>query len=299
MPWILLFSLLPILWPAATAVPPNTPRGVPVEIVGVWLRFHETELCQDLDAKFVFHEKGLEVWCVVEDEKAFEKLTTLLDPLRPAFQVDVYPTRLPEGRKTASDRDPPPSLWNNSELRGHMQSSQDTVMPAPVGRESDPEYFLKLRILLFAEQTLEYEKRMGRYGADLPALAYAGLDPGISPELKARAAAAAAQHAQELDKYARRLGENMLQALPKAPGKSRAGSAAAEPRGAGPPVMDTALQLARLVQNTGRRIVRFLNPQLHTVGLADLREPSLLESIREVRSKSSEFRERIRASTSR
>ncbi len=303
MPWTLVFWILSLSSPPTAVVPPNTPLDTPAEIVDVWLRFHETQLCQDLDAKFVFHPKGLEVWCVVQDEKVFEKFTALLDPLRSAFQVDVYPTRLPQEKKTADDRDPPPSLWNNSELRNYLQNSlqnsHDPPIAAPTGRESDPDYFLKLRLFMFGEQTLEYERKMGRYGADLPALAYAGSGSGVTPEQKARASAVAAQHVQELEKYARRLGENMQQALPKVPGKNRSRGAAAEPRAPRLPITDAALQLARLVQNTGRRVLRFLNPELHTVGLADLKEPSLLESIREVRSKSSEFRETIRESPPR
>ena len=287
--------------PAGASAPANAPLDTPPEIVDAWLRFHETELCQSLDARFVFHPKGLEVWCVVEDEKAFEKFLVLLEPLRPAFQIEVYPTRPPAARKSGEPREPLPSLWNNDELRGYLRTTQGPSLVAgdlQQNGERDPDFFTKQRMIMFAEQTLEYERRMTRYGTDLPSLVYTGQAPGATPQQKIRSTAVATQHATALDKYAARLIENLQQALPKPPRKNQSST---EPAAAQPAMnlADSASQLARLAQAAGRRIYRFLNPQRHTVEVSDLKEPSLLESIRRVRSLTSEFRDSVKESARR
>jgi hypothetical protein len=297
--WLILFWLLPMVPPAA--VPANAPLETPPEIVDAWLRFHETELCQSLDARFVFHPDGLEVWCVVEDEKAFEKFQALLEPLRPAFHIEVYPTRPPPARKSGEPREPLPSLWNNEELRNYLRTAPGLNLGTgdmqPNG-DRDPDFFTKQRMIMFAEQTLDYERRMTRYGTDLPSLVYTGQAPGTTPQQKIRSTTIAAQHAAALDKYAARLIDNLQQALPKPPRKNqlRTEPAARQP---GMNLTDSASQLARLAQAAGRRIYHFLNPQRHTVEVSDLKEPSLLESMHRVRSLTSEFRDSVKESVRR
>jgi len=53
----------------ADSIPSAHASEVPLQLREGWLRFHEAELCQGVDAVFVFHKKGMEVWCRVEDEK--------------------------------------------------------------------------------------------------------------------------------------------------------------------------------------------------------------------------------------
>jgi hypothetical protein len=298
--WTCLFRLIFLVTPPG-APPPNTPLEAPPRIVNAWLLFHETGLCQELDARFVFHPKGLEVWCVVQDEKAFEKFMAILEPLHPDFDVEVYPTRPPQPKKQADAREPLPSLWNNSELRDYLRTSPDIFGRAEMRQnaERDPDYFMKQRMILFADQTIDYQQKMARFGSDLPSLVYAGLAAGMTSDLRARSAAVALQHALELHKYASRLGENLQQALPKPSGKNRARPDPEKPQGLRLSPIESALQLARLAQNTGRRIYRFLNPQRHTVDLTDLKEPGLLESIRRVRDLSSELRESVKQSARR
>jgi hypothetical protein len=294
---IILFWLLPLLPPAGT-IPANVPVQAPSEIVDVWLRFHETELCQDLDARFVFHPRGVEVWCLIEDEKAFEKFTAMLEPLRQSYEIEVYPTRPAPPRKSWDQREPLPSLWNNDELRAHLFSSPGQFIQPEFRHPGslDPDYFVKQRLILFEDQTLAYEQKMTRYGSDLPSLTYAAGAPGMTPEQKSRLTAIAAQHALELDKCASRLMDNLQQALPRAPRKKGSKSDETGPSISRLNILESASQLARLAQATARRIFRFLNPQRHTVELSDLKEPSLLESIRRVRTLSAEFRDSVKES---
>lgn len=254
-----------------------------------WLRFHEAELCQGIDAVFQFHEKGMEVWCRVEDEKTYHKFLELVDPLRASYEIDLYTTRPLAEKKTTEDNDPPPSIWNNAEIRSYLQDPFGknptgggiSIRPA-AGGERDADFFLKQRMLMFAHQTLEWNEKMKRYALDLPELAQAAFGADAVPGLRARAVAASRTHAEGVDKYAERLAENLTHALPKATRrfrpteKEKSSAAAASP--------DTgAAQVANAGQSIARRIYRFIHPQHHTVGLVDLREPSLLESLKTLR----------------
>ena len=58
------------------------PMGIedaPVDLLRVWLRFHEIDLCQEIDTVFVFNKNGMEVWSRVEDDKSYRKFENLLE----------------------------------------------------------------------------------------------------------------------------------------------------------------------------------------------------------------------------
>ncbi len=271
------------------------------ELRDVWLRFHEAELCQGLDAVFRFREKGVEVWCLVEDEKAYQRFMEMVEPLQGNYTVDLYVTRTAAEKKSPEDRDPPPSLWNNAEIREYLQDpfQKDTgasglnVRPPP-GSEPNSELFLKQRIMMFAEQTLECDNRMRKYAADLPALAEAGFAPSSDPDLKARAAAVCLAHAQALDKQAERLMDNLTHALPKSSKRFRSAEQLDKSRRAGPPE-ESALQVSNAARSIARRVYRFIHPMQHTVGLVDLREPSLIESLKTLRKMVADFQRSTRS----
>jgi hypothetical protein len=254
-----------------------------------WLRFHEVELCQGIDAVFQFHEKGMEVWCRVEDEKTYQKFLELVEPLRTSYEIDLYTTRPFSEKKTIEDNDPPPSIWNNAEIRSYLQDPFGknptgggiSIRPAS-GGERDADFFLKQRMLMFAQQTLEWNEKMKRYALDLPDLAQAAFGTGAVPGLRARAVATSQAHAQGVDKYAERLTENLTHALPKATRRFRSTGKEKLAVGAASPDT-TAAQVSNAGQSIARRIYRFIHPQHHTVGLVDLREPSLLESLKTLR----------------
>ncbi len=252
----------------------------------LWLRFHESELCQDLDAVFVFHPHGLEVWCRVEDEKSFQKFSAMAEPLKKAYKIELYATR-PAGKKQQEQAEPPPSLWGNSELLRYIGdpesrvSSVATFTPAEPGEGAEPPRHLvvRQRLLIFAEQVSEWNKKMRRYGMDLPALAREGFGKDTPPDFRKRAASVCLAHARGVDRYSARLVENLTQALPKGTKRDDAAESPKKIVKSNVP-MEIASQLRNASAAVARRVSRFLHPQEHTVELSDLREPSLLESLR-------------------
>src|SRR5438093_13401988 len=97
--------------------------------------------------------------------------------------------------------------------------------------------------MMFAEQTLEWERRMNRYASDLPELAEAAFGSSAEPALSSRAAATCLAHAQGVEKQAERLTDNLARALPKAGKRSRATERLSSTRPSAPPV-ENAIQLA-------------------------------------------------------
>jgi hypothetical protein len=253
----------------------------------LWLRFHEKELCQDLDTVFVFQPKGVEIWCLAEDEKSYQRFSELIGPMRASFEIEVYLTRPSPEKKSKTEEDPPPSLWNNVELQTYLQDYSNRDVPGP-GATNPPAsdrraLFMKQKLAMWAGQLLSWNKKLSRYAADLPDLAVAGFGHGGPAEVKSRAAAVLLAHAQALDKNAARIAEQLSQALPH-PEKGSRRPPEPEKR----ILPEAPVELAALI-STGaladsRRIRRFLYPQDFTVGLADLKDPTLLDSLRDLRS---------------
>jgi len=251
----------------------------------VWLRFHEKELCQELDTVFVFHPKGMEVWCLVEDEKSYQRFSEMVEPMRASCEIEVYVTRPASEKKSKADDDPPPSLWNNVELQTYLQDSSRDLLgpgstdPLPTERRA---FFVKQKLAMWAAQLLSWNKKVRRYAADLPDLAHLGFGHGVATEIKSHAAAVLLSHAQALEKNAGRIAEYLVQALPR-PEKGARRPAEAEKRS----LPDAPIELAALISTSAlavsRRVHRFIYPQDYTVGLTDLKEPTLLESLRDLR----------------
>jgi hypothetical protein len=277
----------------ATAAERSNPGQVPRQFVDLWLRFHEVELCQELDAVFVFHQDAMEVWCRIEDEKSYQQFVQMISPLKASGHVDLYPTRSPAGKKRQEDNEPPASLWNNGELLSYFGISsglESAQWEQALGNRAEMRHFdaRKQRLLMYANQLQESSRKLKRLGGELPALALASSEDAYTAEQRRRATAVCQSHAQALDKNATRLSENLAQALPR--GVRRAEDAARPQRpDAGLAPRDIAVRLADTTRSLSRRIYRFLYPQDHTVELTDLREPGLLESLRLVRESASEF----------
>ncbi len=260
----------------------------------VWLRFHETEICQDLDAHFVFHKNGMEVWCLIEDEKSYQKFADMVSPLRASFQIDVYATHPPASKRQPEAKEPPPSLWNNAELLSYLKDPFSGNFPSGgiSGQRNDYEMRRddnsKQRLLLYADQIQDWRRRLQRYGTEIPALAQAGFGAGYAPDQKRRAQGISLAHLQALDKYADRLLESLSHALPR-PAKRPENGGKADLSRVKRNAVEIASQLSDEAMVLSRRIDRFLYPQDHTVELTDLREPSLLESLRSLREHISDF----------
>jgi hypothetical protein len=217
----------------------------------------------------------------------------MVTPLQATFPVELYVTRPAATKKQAEEKDPPPSLWSNEELINYLGdlsgSSSISGMPAPgANDERRRNDALKLRLLMYAEQTISQSNKMRRYGAELPALARAGFGSDELPDVRRRAAAACLAHVLSLDKCAGRLSDALSHALPRAAKRPEATENPRKLHSKGSAAEITA-QLAAASEVLSRRIHEFLYPQHHTVELIDLREPSLLESIRSLRALASDF----------
>lgn len=281
------------------------PVDAPREIWDAWLRFHEAELCQGLDTIFVFHKKGVEIWCRVEDEKAYQKFSDILSPLRADHEIGLYTTRPPAEKTNTEEKNPPPSLWNNNELRIYLgdpfarnRNLNDEAIPnvAPSNR-ADYDFMLKQRMMMFADQILDWDRRMKRYSGDLPALADAAFNPALPREIRKRAAAICLAHSHAVDKLLEKLGENLAQALPKGTKKSSSAPEEEKPEPAASTPRDVAIKVAESAQSLARRIYYFIHPTRYTVGLTDLREPSLLGSLRNLRRMVSVFQRTLEPSS--
>lgn len=261
-------------------------RDTPRELKEAWLRFHSADLCQGMDAMFTFSKNGVEVRCLVEDEKSYQKLEELLSPLRGSFRVELYPAYPPpEEKKSDSEEDPPPSLWQNYELRSYLgdplarslrlnaETQPQIDMPAPGG-------MLKERLLIYAEQVLAWNRKMKRYAMDLPALVRVASDLPPTAELKLQADAVCMGHAQNLGKALGRLRANLSQAIPKPEKKGRPAPRSEKSGKAGKTPVDSAEQISIAAQDVAGRVHRFIYPEQYTVDLEELREPGLLETVK-------------------
>ncbi len=265
---------------------PDSDPAIPRSLIDVWLRFHERELCQDLDTVFVFHPKGMEIWCRVEDERSFQRLSEMLEPLKSAFEIELYATRPTPEKKTKDDEEPPPSLWNNDALQVYLSDSSRNI-PEPGEQQNNRllvsrRSVLKQRLMLWAGQILSWNKKVRRYAADMPALARAGFGAGADEEVKRRAAAACLAHAQDLDKNLARLSMNLADALPRPDKAARSEVKPDKSRLPSSPAELVALASSR-AREVSERIYRFIYPQEYTVDLSDLKQSSLLEALRELR----------------
>ena len=95
-------------------------RDAPQELIEAWLRFHEMDLCQDLDTVFEFDESGMKVWCLIEDKKKYQKFQQLLEPLMDSYRIELCATVPPIKMKSDETNDPPPNLWENEKLRSYL-----------------------------------------------------------------------------------------------------------------------------------------------------------------------------------
>jgi hypothetical protein len=259
-------------------------RDVPAPLRDVWLRFHESELCLNVDAVFVFRPKGMEIWCRVKDERSYQELVSMIAPLHKSYRIELYATRPDRDKKapTPGNDDTLPSLWNNSELRIYMRDPfpgrWSSIFDAPDGTRapdsSDTE--LKRRLSLFGDQVLDWARKMGRLASDLPALGEAAFGPDAPADTRTRARAVWLDHAREVGK----------DASPVQPQYAPA-EAAHSP-------YDRVMLISNQAVDLAQRVVRFLYPQTHTVNLADLRESSLLDALKALQKTVADFESNAR-----
>jgi hypothetical protein len=292
--WVAFFFDMATGAPDMDRVPLNVPgNATPRKLWEAWLSFHETDLCQEVDAVFVFQKNRLEVWSRIESDKSSRKFLALFEPLKNSHSVELYTTRPPEEKKDEEDNDPPPSLCQNSELisnLGYRTPKSLTYLEEQTFLTDLPSTNSILRqLLIYAEQTLHWNERMERYALDLAALARVVQNPAAYPGLKSRTVAACAAHAQDLGRYIRKLAANLTQALPRSEKKKRPLALPEKSDDAGKDPVERAKHISAAAQGISGRVYRFIYPEQYTVELDELRNPSLLESLEVLRGMVSDF----------
>ena len=284
--------------PAAisTDSPASVPDSrTPPEMVQAWLRFHSSELCQELDAEFEFSPAGMEVRSLVEDARGYQKLEELLNPLRRSYTINLHPEYPPEKEESddKKEKDPPPSLWENYELRSFLgdpfaraRESVDFEERPHLNVPPPPDELLKQRLFLYAEQTLDWNRNMERYAKDLPALTRIAVDPAMAPTLRSQANAICRSHLQNMDRYISKLYGHLRSAFPHSDEKGKSGDMPAAPVRT---VVDRADRIADYARTVERRVYHFIHPEHHTVGLGELRQPGLLGSLKILQKMDSDY----------
>jgi hypothetical protein len=280
-------------------------RIAPKPLLELFLRFHEANLCQGMDSTFVFNESGMKVRSLAEDERSLQKFQEMLGPLLSSFRIELDVSR-PEVEKKSNDEDendPPPGLWENYELRYNMG---DLVAQAKDRQDFEQlraraflDEVLKQRLRLYGEQLLDQEKKMERYASDMRVLVPIALDPAIEPALQTKARGVSLAHALELGKLLTKLEANLSLAIPKSKSKGRLRSKTGKSDGASKSLLHSSDQIADDAHALAQRIYRFVHPEQFTVDLDELREPSLLESIRDLFRMDSEFQKEMNMSFKR
>jgi|WetSurMetagenome_2_1015567.scaffolds.fasta_scaffold04904_3 hypothetical protein len=269
-------------------------RDIPRDLQEAWIRFHELELCQSIEAEFIFHRDGMEVRSRADDDSSSQKLIRLLDPLRTVYKISLSEAHIPgvaEGPSGSVLEEVPPSLWNNDKLRLYMRDNFAPTSAILAGKGNEPkesdevDWLVKQSLAMFSKQTLDWTRRMNRYASDLPLLADAAFNAKLAPELQSRVMEVCIEHTQAMDRLAQRLSGNLVLALPDSPQSFRPFSAS-EPRAPGKPrPFEELSELSAMAQSIARRIHHFIYPRDFTVSLSDLKKPGLLEALKGLRAK--------------
>jgi hypothetical protein len=264
----------------------------PLKLMEVWLRFHEADLCQGIEAEFVFNKDGMQVLSRVEDERSYQKFMDMLEPLRRSYRIELYATRPPSEKNSEDDKALPPSLWENYELRANLGdpiARGFTRETAEIRLFDRPDETLKQLLMMYSEQTLDRNRKMKRYAADLLPLARMAFGHTVSPDIRMLAKRVCLAHAQNLNKFIGKLNANLRQALPKASKKSGASSGSDNPAIAAKVPVDLAVQISEDAHIIAQHVHNFIRPENYTVGLEELRNPSLLESLAELQKLNEDF----------
>ncbi len=305
MPRIILFLSLCLLSLAATpAKSSESLKGLPdhntpADLASAWLRFHEAELCQGLDAEFIVTATGVEVSGIIQDERSYQRLEQMLQPLRKSRAVELHLTQPEEEEQKPDDkRDPPASLWENYELRSYLGDPFARARERPDFEDQPqpsvppPDDLLKQRLYIYSEQTLAWNRRIEHYAKDLPALTRVALDAGMPPAFRHQASAVCRAHAQNMEKLIGKLNASLEPAFPRSGRQERS----VQPKIPGNPqgsAVERADNLSDYAQSVALRVYQFIHPEHYTVGLDELRQPSLLESLRTLQKMDMEFQKTL------
>jgi hypothetical protein len=252
----------------------------PQKVREAWLSFHEADLCQKMDAVFVFNKNGMEVWCRIENEKDYQKLQELFQPLRDSYRIDLYATHPAEDSESVDDWNPPASLWENYELRSYFGDpfarARERLSLEELNNKDfpPPDDILKLRLFVYAEQILKWNMQMKRYAVDLPALTRLALDLGITSELRLRAGTISKAHAQKLEKNLDKMKKSLKHAFPGYKEKKSSFSRGEKSVNEGKTPLGSAEQIDVMAQNVSWRVNRFVYPKQFAIDLSRFKNSS-------------------------
>jgi hypothetical protein len=282
------------------ALPGMPDRNTPRELAEVWLRFHELNLCQGVAAEFGFSERGMEIRGLIEDDRSYEKLLEILQPIRGSYKIALNLDRREEEKSPdeSKDKNPPASLWENYELRSFLGDPFARARER-IGFDEDshiyfppPDDMLKQRLLIYADQILEWNDKIERYAKHLPAITRVAADPGMAAGLRVRAHAVDSVHAQEMERLLGKLNTNLEAAFPHSDKRDQKGQLEKEVI-TGKTIIERADHLCDFAQTVSMRVRRFIHPEEFTVGLDELRQPSLLESMKNLQKMNLEFKKAL------
>lgn len=286
------FAMVPVAAQGSTGEFPG--HTIPEDLTRAWLRFHSANLCQEMDAVFVFREDGMEIRSTVEDDSRYRELERLIAPLRASYKIDLLRVR-PEEETPDKEKntEPPASLWENIELRAYLGDPHARALQSVDFDESRvhiPQLtsgILKQRLIVYAEQTLAANRKIERLAADIPILTRAAMDSGMQPSLRAEVKSVCREHAREMEKTAKKLSRNLEPALPR--DRQGGGKPAADSVSSAPTILAKSEALSEFAREVAKRVHQFIHPEQYTVNLDELRRPSLIESLKALQNMSSEF----------
>jgi hypothetical protein len=264
----------------------NAPNHhTPNKLVESWLLFHESELCQSVDAAIVFNDNGMEVRYISKDEGVDQKLRELFQSPVGAYRVDLYPAQKPVEKKPDDDEEsPPPSLFMNNELRKYLWEPPDiSLLNGEEGYKrtsENREWAFEARLFGYAGRLIEWSRKAKRYAMDLPLLVRVAMDPSVASGTRLLAVTVCKAHAQNLEKDLSRLDAYLEKAFPKIDINERSKVKAEKPGKAGKTPVECAEHISEASQSAVRSIYQFIFPEQHTVTVKELRQPSLLENLK-------------------
>jgi hypothetical protein len=269
-------------------------HDAPQKLVDAWLEFHRSKLCQSIDAVFVFNNQGVEIWCLSRNEKSYQKLRRLFEPLQASCRIEIYATR-PPTEDSAEDSVPPPSLCENRELLDYLHVPFRSQPSAGTNANSDflsGSEILKQRLISYAERIFAWNFRIKQNATDLPELIQAALDSGFATDLRMHASAVCAAHARDLLENIRKLSKNLVYAFPKSDHKepvAKTESIKKEKLS----VLAQAEDISGAAKELARRVNKFIYPDQYTVDLSDLRQPKILDSLRNLEAVVQNFQKEV------
>jgi hypothetical protein len=261
-------------------------HDVPQKLIEAWLEFHRRKLCQSIDAVFVFTKQGVEIWCLSKNEKNYQKLRRLFEPLKEAYRIEIYATRSSSHKDSDEELAPPPSLSENYELRKYLHDPEVGLRDLFEGKDfnkdvAPPDETLKQRLRLFAERILTWNSRMKQYAVDLTELVQVSQNSGYQVHVSANACEVCIAHTKDLVENLRKLTENLAHAFPKSHQKEAiAGTEPVEDKHLS--VTEYAEYLSDMTKQLASRIIKFIYPEQHTVELGDLRQPEIMDSLKKL-----------------